>query len=99
MVTIFDHLNRPSYYYNEENKPVSYWEEAAASVDYIVSTGDVPLPFALAFTQSEEDAKQSFYRYMKECDADHGIVVTQDTELSILDDVSTILMWLLLTVC
>lgn len=65
---------------------------------HIVPTGDVPLPFTLAFTQSEENAKQSLYRYMGEFDADHGIVVTQDTELSILDDVSTIPMWLLFTV-
>lgn len=98
-VTVFDHLKRLSYYYNEGDEPVPYWEKTTATVDHIVSTGEAPLPFALAFTRSEKDAKQSLLRFMREFDVDHGIVVTQDTNWRVSEKVSAIPMWLLLTVC
>jgi predicted AAA+ superfamily ATPase len=98
-VTIFDHLKRLSYYYNKGDEPVPYWEKTAATVDHIVSTGESPLPFALAFTRSEKDAKQSLRRFITEFDAGHGIVVTRDTDWSVSEEVSTIPMWLLLTAC
>lgn len=98
-VTIFDHLKRLSYYYNEIDEPVPFWEKTAATVDHIVSTGDAPLPFALAITRDEADAKQSLRRFINEFDANHGVVVTQDTEWDVSGEISTIPMWLLLTIC
>lgn len=98
-VTVFDHLKRLSYYYNGGDEPVPYWEKTAATIDHIVSTGEAPLPFALAFTRSEKEAKQSLRRFMKEFDAGHGVVVTRDTDWTVSEEVSMIPMWLLLTVC
>lgn len=98
-VAIFDHLKRLSYYYNDADEPVPYWEKTAATVDHIVSTGESPLPFALAFTRGKEDAQQSLLRFMEEFDTEHGIVVTRDTEWAVSAKISTIPMWLLLTVC
>jgi predicted AAA+ superfamily ATPase len=98
-VSIFDHLKRLSYYYNRGDEPVPYWEKTAATVDHIVSTEGAPLPFALAFTRSEKDAKQSLRRFMQEFDAEHGVIVTRDTDWTVSDEFSTIPMWLLLTIC
>jgi len=98
-VTVFDHLKRLSYYYNETDKPVAYWEQTAAAVNHVVSTDESPLPFALAFERSESEAQRALRRFIKEFDANHGVVITRDTEWTVSEDVSTIPMWLLLTIC
>jgi predicted AAA+ superfamily ATPase len=96
---IFDHLKRLGFFYHRNNAPISFWESAGESVDFVVETGEgTPIPLVTTPEPGDREPKSQIEAFCEEHECDFGVKIERDVEPAVADGVATLPLWLFLLI-
>lgn len=98
----YDHLRRLSFYLNDyTDTPVTYWDEAGETVEYVLDANGKPVPVALTTRRGEDTATSAMHACLDATDAPHGVVAGQDIRQPFInnDGILRLPLWMLLYTC